>query len=333
MNYVIENNLIFIKSKDGNFNLSNDIRTDFNIILKSKIQKKDDELFKVIVQSVMIPYTFRNCNNTNNYIDWKEDGILKTPIQLREGNYNILEMINELQFLLNNNSSLGIDNYSLTYDQIDNKITIFSLSNLNTEFLFNSGINQTKSLAKQIGFTSDHDINCNNINPKTSDSFVDLIRIHSLFIRSNLSSNLTIDSSSLSNSDILVNIPINSNPLSVINYQYYEGMSYNLIDINQIDEISIQLTDQNGNLIFLGKQINFEMLLNIQIIKNPRYNMIPKIPDLNQPISDQNISLRKNFDILDEEVNIEDLNNLNQSEHKEIHIEKIQNIKDEIQNL
>ena len=150
-------------------------------------------------------------------------------------------------------------------------MSITSASSQNTEFLFNSGANVSKSIAKQIGYTNDNDITINNSQNTTSDSFVDLIRIHSLFIRSNLSSNNTLDSESLTNTDILVNIPITSNPLEIINYQYYEGMSYNLIEEDKITEISIQLTDQNGNIIDLGKKIDWELLLNIQIIKNPLF--------------------------------------------------------------
>ena len=216
-NTILQNNLIFIRSKDGNF-INDDIHTDFSIILKKTLTKKQDELFKVILQSAQIPYTFSNTNINNNYIDYKENGVLKTPIQINSGNYNILELITEIQTQLNNNTSLGSDNYTLTYDQIKNKVTISSASINNTEFLFNSGVNVSKSIAKQLGYTNDNDITINNSQNSTSDSFVDLIRIHSLFIRSNLSSNLTLDSETLTNTDILVNIHITINTLENINY-------------------------------------------------------------------------------------------------------------------
>jgi len=334
-NTILDNNLIFVRSKDGIFNTDN-IHTDFSIILKKSITKKEDELFKVILQSASIPYTFRNTNESNNILEWKENNILKSPIYISSGNYNILELITEIQTQLNNNTSFSSDNYKLTYNQIQNKVNIFSISTLNTEFLFKTGSNVSKSINKQLGYTNDNDITINNLSSSTSDSFVDLIRIHSLFIRSNLSSNSSIDSESLTNTDILVNIPINSNPLSMITYQYYEGMSYNLIDNDKITQIQIRLTDQNGNLIFLGKKINFEFLLNIQTIKNPLYvrQTISNEEKLNNEKID-NVKLREFSNPLDEEIDIE--KTLQKSKeilsHTEKHKQNLVNIKTEIQNI
>ena len=334
-NTILQNNLIFIRSKDGNF-INDDLHTDFNIVLKRTLTKKKDELFKVILQSAQIPYTFSNTNNTNNFIDWKENGLLKTPIQIQSGNYNILELVTEIQNQLNSNTSFSSDNYTLSYDQIKNKVSISSASVNNTEFLFNSGANVLKSIAKQIGYTNDNDITITNIQSTISDSFVDLIRIHSLFIRSNLSSNNTLDSETLTNTDILVNIPITSNPLEIINYQYYEGMSYNLIEEDKITEIAIKLTDQNGNIIDLGKKIDFELLLNIQVIKNPIAitEPITNIEQLNNETI-ENVKLKQLKNDLDEEIDLDETIKKSKEflSHTEKHKQNINDIKEEIQNI
>lgn len=334
-NTILDNNLIFVRSKDGIF-VNENIHTDFSIILKKSITKNEDELFKVILQSAQIPYTFRNTNENNNYIDYKENGVLKTAIQINSGNYNILELITEIQNQLNNNTIFASDNYKLTYNQIENKVNISSLSSQNTEFLFNSGANVLKSINKQLGYTNDNNILINNLTSSTSDSYVDLIRIHSLFIRSNLSSNSSIDSESLTNTDILVNIPINTNPLSIIQYQYYEGMSYNLINNDKITQINIRLTDQNGNLIDLGKQINFEFLLNIQTIKNPLFvnNNITNEQKLNNETID-NVELKRINNPLDEEIDLEEIKKKSKEilSHTEKHKKNIIDIKSQIENI
>ena len=46
-NTILDNNLIFVRSKDGIF-VNENIHTDFSIILKKSITKNEDELFKVI---------------------------------------------------------------------------------------------------------------------------------------------------------------------------------------------------------------------------------------------------------------------------------------------
>ena len=331
-NTILENNLIFIRSKDGIF-INENNRSSFSIVLKRTLRKAEDELFKIIVQSVQIPYTFFNTNSTNNIIDYKENNVLKTPLVIPDGNYNILELASTIQNLLNANTSFTSENYTLTYNQIKNKITIKSLSLSNTEFLFKTGVNVSKSINRQIGYTNDTDITINNSLSSSSDSFVDLISIHSLFIRSNLSSNTTIDSQSLTNTDILVSIPITSNPLSIINYQYYEGMSYNYQKGGNITEIVIELTDQNGNIIDLGKKIDWELLLNIQLIKNPLFNRISQISQTELDETIENVKLKSFKNDMDDEVDIEEIKQKSKVILEQNHSKKINLIKNEIDNL
>jgi len=277
---IIENYVLHIRSKDalnnGVFLSGNDLRTHFSINLKQKISKKEDELFKVILQSAQIPYTFYNTNENNNYIDWEENGVLKTPLQIAVGNYNILELINEIKTDMNTNSSFGASTYDITYSGITNKITFTSTNANDTKLLFKTGVNTLKSIAKQIGYTLDNDITFNSGSNTSSNSVVNLLSIHSLFIRSNVLSSLNILSSysvngGITNTDILTSIPITADPLSMIYYQYYEGMDFSIVEDETISYMDFKMTDQNANLINLQPQINWEMVISIQIIKNPLF--------------------------------------------------------------
>jgi hypothetical protein len=268
-NTILENNTLFIRSQDAD--TLNEKRSKFNITLKNSIKKKDDELFKILIQSVQIPYTFHNTNQTSNFIDWEENGVLKTPIAIKSGNYNILEIISEIQNKLNTNSSYGNTNYTINYNQIENIVEIKSYNANNSKLLFNTGINVYKSIASQIGFTNDNDITFNSNTSKFSDSYVNLITVNSLFIRSNISGVNTYDSKTKQQSNILSIIPINTNPLSVITYQYYEGVPYILYNNDNITNLEFNLTDESGNVINLGKNINWSFVLSIQVIKNPKH--------------------------------------------------------------
>tara|TARA_B100000470_G_C19773154_1_gene384032 strand:- start:200 stop:1255 length:1056 start_codon:yes stop_codon:yes gene_type:complete len=292
---IIENYVLHIRSKDalnnGAFLSGNDFRTHFSINLKQKISKKEDELFKVIIQSAQIPYTFYNTNENNNYIDWEENGVLKTPLQIAVGNYNILELINEIKTDMNTNSSFGASTYDITYSGITNKITITSTNANNTKLLFNSGVNTLKSIAKQIGYTLDNDITFNSGSNSSSNSVVNLLSIHSLFIRSNVLSSLNILSSysvngGITNTDILTSIPITADPLSMIYYQYYEGMDFSIVEDETISYMDFKMTDQNANLINLQPQINWEMVISIQIIKNPIFRLPKMDTNFNKQILD-----------------------------------------------
>ena len=292
---VLENNIIFINSKDALVNglyLNNDEdRSSFGLYLKKKLSSEADELFKIIVQSCQIPFTFSLTNSNNNYIDWKENAILKTPIQLTEGNYNILEMMLEIETQMNAASSFSATNYTISYNGITNKLLIESASALDTILLFSTGTNVLKSISTQIGFTSDNDITINSTTSGTSDTVINLVTISSLFIRSNLSSLSTIDSLTTTNSDILINLPITVNPLEMISYQYTEGYEYNLIEDNSIEYLTLSLTDSAGTAIDLKKNINWEIVLNIQIIKNP----ILKRKEININLAEQ-IEAPSSFD-------------------------------------
>jgi len=309
LNYsdIINNQVIFINTKDiaqnGVFLIDEDNRSKFGLYLKKEIRRREDELFKVIVQSVEIPYTWNNTNSTNNYIDWSENAVLQTPIQITAGNYNILELAKEIKNQLNTNTSNGIT-YNLVYNGKTNKITISSDSVLDTIFLFNSGSNVSSSISSFIGFTNDNDITINSSSNALSDSICNLIYTSSLFIRSNLSSLNTIDSKKITNSNILINIPVQVNPLQTIQYQYYEGVEVSYNDDDSIDYIEISLTDINGNNINLGKKIDWSIVLGIQTIKDPEYtkSLEPNFNDKVEDIPDRNINTLQN-----EYVNLDDI--------------------------
>tara|TARA_R110002020_G_scaffold174619_1_gene366114 strand:- start:1424 stop:2482 length:1059 start_codon:yes stop_codon:yes gene_type:complete len=340
---ILENYVYHIRSKDaltnGVFLSGNDVRSHFGMTLKKKISKKEDELFRVIVQSAQIPYTFYNTNSNNNYIDWEENGVLKTPLQITQGNYNILELINEIKTDMNTNSSFGATTYDITYSGISNKITITSTNANNTKLLFNTGTNKLKSIAKQIGFTNDSDITINNGANGISNSVVNLLSIHSLFIRSNVLSSLNIlssfsNSGGMTNTDILTSIPITADPLSMIYYQYYEGMDYSILEDSTISYMDFKLTDQNANIIDLQPQINWELVINIQVVKNPLF-IIPKMnSDFNKPILDdipnQLVNQYNQNPLIKDEINIDNIElNNHQKNNKDI----IEDYKDEVEKL
>ena len=324
---ILENNTLFIRSQDADSIKDN--RSDFTITLQNSIKKKSDELFKVIIQSVQIPYTFHNTNSTNNIIDWKENGNLKTPLIIKSGNYNVLELISEIQYQLNENSSYG-NNYILKYIQIENVVEIASLSPNNTEFLFKTGINKSKSIANQIGFTDEADITLNNNAIIISDSYVNLITISSLFIRSNISGVNTYDSKSKQQSSILSIIPVNSNPLSIITYQYYEGVPYILYDNDAIANLNFELTNESGDIINLGKRINWSFVLSIQIIKNPKFY---RIPEINSNLENQLIEPKIQKVKVDEELIDVDQNKLNAKKLLSNHEKHNTNIKEILKNI
>ncbi len=330
-NTILQNNTLFIRSQDSDNLLDN--RSEFTITLQNSIKKKSNEIFKIIIQSVQIPYTFRNTNSNNNVLDWEENNVLKTPLVIKSGNYNILELTTEIQSLMNSNSTYGNDTYTLLYNQIENIVELKSTNANNTKLLFNSGNNKERSIASQLGFTKENDIIFNSNLVKVSDSYVNLITINSLFIRSNISGVNSYDSSTKQQSNILSVIPINTDPLGIITYQYYEGVPYTLYDNDNIQNLNFSLTNQQGNIIELGNQINWSFVMSIQIIKNTEYFIPDTINNnLENELVEEKIKKFKVPNQLDELIDVNEIKNKIKS-HEEKHNENIDEIKNKINNI
>ena len=132
------------------------------------------------------------------------------------------------------------------------------------------GINTTEtySVRRNLGFTKHNDYTINHTSNIVSDSRVNLVSIHSLYVQTNLSLGNTIISKTLTNSSVLAKIPINQNYNSMIFYSRVAGQGLNWISNRQIQRLTLTLTDQDSNLIMLGDDIDWECTLQFDVIEN-----------------------------------------------------------------
>ena len=274
----LSSTIVHIRSKDAvNFPEGEDLRTHFEVILETPITCFVDEFLQLEVASMEVPFSFYGTNNNNNILQIQEQGLAAVDITIPQGNYNIDELIAEIETLMNAGTGIGAT-YTWTYDIITNRCRVSSSSVSTCTFLFNTGSEANnlasplgRSIAKQIGWTGDSDITFWLLTPaanRTSNTRVDLITIHSLYLRSNLALGNTLTSQTGTNSSILVKVPIEVNPLEMIYFKNEAfGAGRNYLSDNSITNLQFRLSDQNGNTIDLGDEINFEFTLVFSVHK------------------------------------------------------------------
>lgn len=291
MSHIINSYLVHIRSKDCNFLVNEDTRTSIELYLKDSIRCDETQQFILSVQSLEVPFSFYQINQNNNNFYFQEsiinaDGTL-TPqtfysYPIDHGNYNV----NELKTLINDILNLfSVDNidkpYKIDYSATTNKLKFKTASTeTQCEIFFNDqniitklasiGITTTEtySVRRNLGFTKHNDYTINHTSNVISDSRVNLVSIHSLYVQTNLSLGNTIISKTLTNSSVLAKIPINQNYNSMIFYRRIEGQGLNWISNRQIQRLTLTLTDQDSNLIILGDDIDWECTLQFDVIDN-----------------------------------------------------------------
>ena len=271
----LSSSIVHIRSKDAvNFPEGEVLRTHFEVILGTAITCFEDEFLQLEVASMEVPFSFYGTNTNNNILQIQEQGLAAVDITIPQGNYNIDELLADIETQMNAGTGIGAT-YTWTYDIITNKVTVATDSAQSCIFLFNSGSEANnlaspfgRSIAKQIGWTGDFDITITNGNPQTGNSRVDLITIHSLYLRSNIALGNTLTSRTGTNSSILVKVPIEVNPLEMIYFKNEAfGAGRNYLSDNSITNLIFRLSDQNGNTIDLGDEINFEFTLVFSVHK------------------------------------------------------------------
>tara|TARA_R110000803_G_scaffold175893_2_gene238442 strand:- start:1849 stop:2901 length:1053 start_codon:yes stop_codon:yes gene_type:complete len=292
---IVASNQLHIRSKDC-VAYQEGITTNFHLTLESPIICYSDEMIIVNLATAEIPYTFNGVNVNNNVLEFEEydydiiNNIYSNPrtiisIRITKGNYNITQLMDEVIEKMNNNSVFS-NPYSVVYNEITNTLIISINSNIiGCKLLVNSGINKNKSIFTQLGYSKDTDILFNSNIDAISDGNVDLATIHSIYLRTNLGLINTLSSSTRNITNILTKIPINVNALEMIYFTPLDRSGYNLLQQTSIKHIQISITDQNDNIIDLGKNINWELSLVFDIIKKPNrtYTAYKKI-DYNEKI-------------------------------------------------
>lgn len=234
--------VVHIRSKDAeregilNSHLFIDLAEPINI------NPITEEIHQIIL-SGEIPYSFYNisADALNNTIVYETNNTFTLPSK----NYDIYELID----VITNDANFP---FSATYDKYTMKITLTNTSNATKTINWNSS-----TANKVLGWSvnaGDDVVNAGNTT--ISPNVIDLATIHSLFIKSNASSNMVFSTrAGFSQTIQKVSVDVNSGNIIYLNQN--DSRQHTILH-NNINALDLRITDQNNNLINFN-DINYEI--------------------------------------------------------------------------
>ena len=270
-----KNKLITLNSKYGiqeNGTMKSKLLFNFKNLLSD-----DSNILKsfITVVNAQIPCSFYVINDSNNKIVINGPFISATTIYLTNGNYNANTLIAELksEFL-----NAGIIFSSIKINKINGKLKFTSVGL--EDYFFTSD----STIFDVLGTTSDITASSNVYSCPYP---LNLLGVKRLLITSNKLSVHSVSSVDYGSSNILITIPSDVSPFSLISYASQSEASKNLLNIRSINEIDINVFDENNNYIdfnnldwtitlTLSSEVNFNELTNItwDTIKNEQNQLL-----------------------------------------------------------
>jgi len=267
MSYIIDTNtdsskIIHLNTADADTYLQSGVTTYCSFNLDTPIEIDEQHSALVSLNSAIIPYSMYNIRSgVNNEIAYRfiNDNSPEI-IPIPEGNYTITTLATTITGILNATSSL-----SGTYTMSFNRTTMkYTLSSSVTEIYLDFFISN-KSIHIEMGYGPEDRSNAITSNGVISPNVCDVNgSIHSLFIRTNLTSKSSIDSQTKSFSTILGKIPIDNNFGSVLFFNPRDNTQKILLDTHLINIITIRITDEFNRIVNLnGLHMNLSILVDI----------------------------------------------------------------------
>lgn len=213
---------------------------DFN----ETLQCPPEHTFLLTVLDAQIPYSWYqiNANNNRYYVN----GTLHT---IPEGNYNILELLDQLRFIH--------PTFTFAYKETTNRVTIaaptpFSIAN-DTSF---------QPFLRMLGFRKDI---YSDSASYTSDSVVNLSGYNSIYLYANLTS-YNLDSYAKRGSNAIARVPVTAVSNGIIFYSQPAGAVRQQISQQSVSEIKLQLLDSLYFPLFLN-HVDWSVTLQIETIR------------------------------------------------------------------
>ena len=276
--------LIHLDSRDANNYLDTNLNTGepitsyFQYILTDKLLCPDNQVMLVSLYNASIPYSFYNVRlGINDKIDMKLESLagggIATEIftiTIPPANYTAFSLADEVKSVLNA-YILSPSNFTATFDMRYNDDTqkydytiVPNTGSIKLSFLFNTGVNQGKTLRIETGFNQE-DKELVSGTTLTSTNCIDINgSIHGVYIRTNLTSKSVLDSQNGNLSNILARVPIQIQAGGIIFFNSRDGLHHSLVNQKDITILTIRLTDErnrqldlNGLHFQLGIKIDF----------------------------------------------------------------------------
>jgi hypothetical protein len=256
-----KNKLITVNSKYGiqeNGTMKSKLLFNYKNLLSD-----DENILKsfITVSNAQIPCSFYVINALNNKLVIAGPSITTKTIYVSYGNYNANTLITELQ------SKISVSGLTMTIaiNKINGILTFSSNGFLSYYFTSASTIldilgTTSSIIAPSTNYTCPYPLN--------------LLGVKKLLIKSTKLSIHSVSTVDYASSNILITIPSDVSPFSMISYTSQSDANKNLLNIRSINEIDINIYDENNNYIdfnnldwtmtlIISSEVNFDEVLNI----------------------------------------------------------------------
>tara|TARA_R110000822_G_scaffold30870_1_gene89759 strand:+ start:327 stop:1262 length:936 start_codon:yes stop_codon:yes gene_type:complete len=272
MSYIIDNHnqtskIVHISSRDRTLNLSSESpESYFRYNLSGLIKCRNNERMLLSLQSATIPYSFYNIRNgINDTIPYLiNDNYLNTQhITIPQGNYTSTNLKDTIAQLLTTQADIT-STITITFDRITMKFKFKNSSdsqNLKIDF---SKREDTAFI--ETGFSDNEITGAITVAGLDSSNVVDVNgNIHSLFIRTNLTTTGSINSNTGGFNTVLGKVPINTNFGGVLHQLPSDATHKILFTQQHINYFIIRLTDEKDRIVNLNG-LNFSLSIMIDFI-------------------------------------------------------------------
>jgi len=274
----IRSTVLHIRSKDAT-QLQAGFNTNFSVDLQDPIKTNIFEEVHIQMMSAEIPFSFYNISDNldNTILKYDTNQTLIFTTQ----DYSIFELVD----FFNADSNFSAI-FTTSYDEQKNKINFLN----KTDSTHTIDL-QLSTINKVIGFDeTDTQRTITAGATLTSDYVCNMATIHSIFIKSSMATGNVL-STRAGNSTTLQKISIDVNTGGIIYLNQSDFRQISVSQVNIIDQITFNITDQNDNLLQMNN-VNFELSFLFQIY--PKYNQNTLIND-NSNRRNLNNSIQRNF--------------------------------------
>lgn len=300
--------ILHVRSKDA-LQLTSGYNTNFQINLLNPIIIDDNEETHISIMSAELPYSFYNISSEleNNTLIYDDNQTLTLTSQ----NYDVDQLV---EFFEADTAFKAI--FTTTYNEQTNKITFTNTTGVSHKInLSLSNVN------KEIGFEeNDTDRTITAGSTLTSDYVCNLATIHSIFIKSSLST-ANVLSTRAGNSTTLQKISVDVNSMGIIYMNQDDFRQITVTQVPVIDHITFSITDQNNRLLQLNN-VNYEFSILFEIYpkynqnNNQRRNIITPVRNISIPTQPNTITRPLVVDEIDNLDNTHPIQNKSEIKHK-----------------
>ena len=283
--------VLHINSKDrtDNLDINNQYSTShFKYFFKQPIINNIGNSFLLSLHSSIIPYSFYNIRTNINDIvtvtvyDPATGGQINVKVlTITPGSYTVGSLITELetQFLTLVADGILTQGITIGFNRQTQKLTFITKAVADNNKIDLDFALTEKGANIPMGFRDrEQTVKFTNVisTSAVSSNVCDVNgSVHSVFIRTSLTSTGQLDSSSGGFTTILGRIPIEKNFGSVLFFNPTNATHSIKVYDNYIQSISIKLTDDNGRLLDLNG-LNFTLSLEFEKLFTPKEEIIPR---------------------------------------------------------